>query len=104
VQCASLRELTALVDIDGEAWARRMRALLRGLCHEVNLEVNLAPEHPADQTGALRPNRIRAAERLMIALSARYCLHEALPRCLATSNADGSDGAPAIISCCASSR
>ncbi|MGJ5206847.1 IS66 family transposase [Bradyrhizobium sp. HKCCYLR20261] len=54
-----LRELTALVDIDGEAWARRMRTLLRKLCHEVNL----ALERPAGQTGALPPDKIRAAER-----------------------------------------
>jgi len=32
-----LRELTALVDIDGEDWARRMRSLLRRLFHAVNL-------------------------------------------------------------------
>ncbi|MGJ4892576.1 IS66 family transposase [Bradyrhizobium sp. HKCCYLRH3099] len=54
-----LRELTSLVDIDGEAWARRMRTLLRKLCHEVNL----ALERPAGQTGALPPDKIRAAER-----------------------------------------
>lgn len=54
-----LRELTALVDIDGEPWARRMRGLLRDLCHEVNL----APERPAGQAGALSPNRSRAAKR-----------------------------------------
>ncbi|MGY3647410.1 transposase [Bradyrhizobium sp. LM4.3] len=71
-----LRELTALVDIDGEAWARRMRGLLRCLCHEVNL----ASEHPTDQTGALRPNRIRAAERLYDRIiRAGIAWHEALP-------------------------
>ena len=71
-----LRELTALVDIDGEAWARRMRGLLRCLCHDVNLE----REHPADQTGALRPNRIRAAGRLYDRIiRAGIAWHEALP-------------------------
>jgi transposase len=71
-----LRELTALVDIEGEAWARRMRGLLRCLCHEVNL----MPERPADQTGALRPNRIRAAEWLYDRIvNAGIAWHEALP-------------------------
>lgn len=55
-----LRELTALVEIDGEAWARRMRRLLRRLCHKVNL----VREHPAGQTGALPPDTIAAAEQL----------------------------------------
>lgn len=71
-----LRELAALVDIDGEAWARRMRGLLRGLCYEVNL----APEHPAGQTGALPPNRIRTAERHYDRIvRAGIAWHEALP-------------------------
>ena len=71
-----LRELTALVDIDGEAWARRMRGLLRCLCHEVNL----APERPAEQTGALRPIRTRAAERLYDRIVREgIAWHEALP-------------------------
>jgi transposase len=72
-----LRELTALVDIDGEAWARRMRTLLRGLCHEVNLPRKC----PADQTRALRPTRTRAAaERLYDRIiSAGLAWHEALP-------------------------
>lgn len=48
-----LRELTALVDIDGEDWARRMRGLLRRLCHAVNLA--------RAKTAALRPATIRAA-------------------------------------------
>jgi transposase len=51
-----LRELTALVDIDGEDWARRMRSLLRRLCHAVNLA--------REKAGALRPATIRAAERI----------------------------------------
>ena len=51
-----LRELTALIDIDGEDWARRMRSLLRRLCHAVNLA--------RDKTVALRPATIRAAERI----------------------------------------
>jgi transposase len=71
-----LRELTALVDIDGEAWARRMRGLLRSLCREVNL----APELPADQTGALHPDRIRAAERHYDRIIREgIAWHEALP-------------------------
>jgi transposase len=71
-----LRELTALVDIDGEAWARRMRTLLRDLCHEVNL----APERPAGQTGALLPDRIRTAERQYDRIiRAGIAWHEALP-------------------------
>jgi transposase len=32
-----LRELTALIDIDKEDWARKMRGLLRRACHAVNL-------------------------------------------------------------------
>jgi transposase len=51
-----LRELTALVDIDGEDWARRMRSLLRRLCHAVNLA--------REKTGALRPATISTAERI----------------------------------------
>lgn len=71
-----LRELTALVDIDGEAWARRMRTLLRNLCHEVNL----APERPAGQTSALPPDRIRTAERHYDRIiRAGIAWHEALP-------------------------
>jgi transposase len=71
-----LRELTALVDIDGEAWARRMRELLRSLCHEVNH----APERPAHQTGALHPDRIRAAERQYDRITREgLAWHEALP-------------------------
>ncbi|CAL76319.1 putative transposase [Bradyrhizobium sp. ORS 278] len=71
-----LRELTALVDIDGEAWARRMRTLLRDLCHEVNL----APERPAGQTGALPPAKIRTAERKYDRIiRAGIAWHEALP-------------------------
>jgi transposase len=71
-----LRELTALADIDGEPWARRMRGLLRSLCHAVNLP----RERPADQTGALRPLRIRAAERLYDHIVRDgIAWHEALP-------------------------
>jgi transposase len=71
-----LRELTALVDIEGEAWARRMRRLLRSLCHAVKL----AWEHPQDQTGAPRPARIRAAERLYDRIVRDgIAWHEALP-------------------------
>lgn len=71
-----LRELTALVDIDGEAWAQRMRTLLRNLCHEVNL----APERPADQTGALPPDKIRTAERQYDRIiGSGIAWHEALP-------------------------
>lgn len=71
-----LRELTALVDIDDEAWARRMRGLLRSLCHAVNP----ARERPADQTGALRPLRIRAAERLYDrVVRDGIAWHEAMP-------------------------
>lgn len=71
-----LRELTALVDIDGEAWARRMRRLLRRLCHEVHL----ARERPAGQTGALRPGTIRAAEQLYDRIIHQgIAWHEALP-------------------------
>jgi transposase len=51
-----LRELTALVDIDGEDWARRMRSLLRRLCHVVNLA--------QEKIGALRPATIGTAERI----------------------------------------
>ncbi len=56
--------------------ARRMRGLLRCLCHEVNL----APERPAEQTGALPPIRIPAAERLYNRIVREgIAWHEALP-------------------------
>lgn len=62
-----LRELTALVEIDGEVWAKRMRVLLRALCHAVNL-------------GALRPTRTRAAEWLYDSIVRDgIAWHEALP-------------------------
>jgi len=62
-----LRELTALVDIDGEVWARRMRRLLRSLCHRVN-------------PGARRAAWISAAERLYDRIiQDGIAWHEALP-------------------------
>ena len=62
-----LRELTALVEIDGEVWAKRMRGLLRSLCHAVD-------------AGTLRPTRIRAAEWLYDRIVRDgIAWHEALP-------------------------
>jgi transposase len=51
-----LRELTAVAEIDGEAWAGRMRRLLRRLCRRVQR----AQEHGA----AIPPPLIDRAERL----------------------------------------
>jgi transposase len=62
-----LRELTALVDIDAEVWAKRMRRLLRSLCHRVDL-------------GARRAAWISAAERLYDRIiQDGIAWHEALP-------------------------
>jgi len=51
-----LRELNAVAEIDGEAWAGRMRRLLRRLCHHAN--------QARDRDVALPPPLIGRAERL----------------------------------------
>ena len=55
MQCHHLRELKALVEIEKEDWARRMRRLLRRACHAVNLA--RAQDLP------LRPEMIALIER-----------------------------------------
>lgn len=67
-----LRELTAVAEIDGEAWARRMRRLLRTLCHRVH--------RARDRDEALPPPLIRLAERLYDSIvQAGLAWHAALP-------------------------
>ena len=67
-----LRELTAAADIDGEAWAGRMRRLLRTLCRRV---------HQADgRNEAPPPPLVRRAEQLYDRIiQAGLAWHAALP-------------------------
>jgi transposase len=71
-----LRELKALVDIDKEDWARRMRILLRRACHAVNLARQ--KERP------LKPSLVALIERRYDTIVAKglafHCRRPALPR------------------------
>jgi len=67
-----LRELQALVEIEHEDWARRMRRLLRRACHATNLA------READET--LNPALIALIERRYDAIiAAGMAFHEAQP-------------------------
>jgi transposase len=67
-----LRELKALIEIDQEAWARRMQRLLRRACHAVNLAQARGEPLPARLVArVLRPYDAIAAAGL--------AFHEALP-------------------------
>jgi transposase len=67
-----LRELKALVEIDKDAWARRMQRLLRRACHAVNL---------AQARGAPLPARLvaRVLRQYDAIAAAGLAFHEALP-------------------------
>jgi transposase len=65
-----LRELKALIDIEKEAWARKMHQLLRRACHAVNLA--------RERGSALKPCLIALIERRYDALVAEgLAFHEA---------------------------
>jgi len=67
-----LRELQALIEIEKEAWARKMQVLLRRACHAANL----AREHDTP----LPPRLIALIERAYDAiLTEGFAFHEALP-------------------------
>jgi transposase len=67
-----LRELQALIEIEKEVWARKMRVLLRRACHIANL----AREHDTP----LPPRLIALIERSYDAiLTEGFAFHEALP-------------------------
>src|SRR4249920_3137821 len=67
-----LRELKALVDIEKEDWARKMRRMLRRACHATNLA--------RDQGVPLKPSLIARIERGYDAILAEgLAFHEAQP-------------------------
>ena len=96
-----LRELLALIEIEKEAWARKMQRPLRRACHAVNLA--------RERDVPLRPSLIERFRRCYDAITAEgIAFHEAQPppsRPLrpkaAPSAADASRAAPATISSCA---
>jgi len=67
-----LRELKALVEIEKEAWARKMQRLLRRACHASNLA--------RERGGSLKPGLIALIERSYDAILAQgLAFHEAQP-------------------------
>jgi len=67
-----LRELTALIDIEKEQWARKMHRLLRRACHAVNLA--------RDRSRPLKRSLITCFERSYDAILAQgLAFHEAQP-------------------------
>src|ERR1700722_15021973 len=67
-----LRELQALVEIEKEVWARKMRCLLRRACHAVNLA--------REQDASLSPRLIALIERCYDTIvTAGFAFHEAQP-------------------------
>jgi len=74
-----LRELQALIEIEKEVWARKMRRLLRRACHAANLA--------RDRDAPLSPRFIALTERCYEAVVAEGCaFHEALPTLAGASN------------------
>lgn len=74
-----LRELQALIEIEKEVWARKMRCLLRRACHAANLA--------REQDAPLSPRLIALIERRYDAIVAEgFVFHEAQPAlaCAAT--------------------
>jgi transposase len=68
-----LRELQALIEIEKEVWARKMRRLLRRACHAANLA--------HDRDASLSPRFIALIQRCYDAIVAEgFAFHEALPR------------------------
>ena len=67
-----LRELQALIEIEKEIWARKMRLLLRRACHAANLA--------RDRDAPLSPRFIVLIERRYDAIVAEgFAFHEAMP-------------------------
>jgi transposase len=67
-----LRELTALVEIEKEDWARKMQRLLRRACHAANLA--------RERDAPLRPRLVECFERRYDAIVAEgLAFHEAQP-------------------------
>jgi transposase len=67
-----LRELQALIEIEKEVWARKMRCLLRRACHAANLA--------REQDAPLSPRLIALIERCYNAIVAEgFAFHEAQP-------------------------
>jgi transposase len=67
-----LRELQALIEIEKEVWARKMRCLLRRACHAANLA--------REQDTPLSPRLIALIERCYDAIVAEgFAFHEAQP-------------------------
>ena len=72
-----LRELQALIDIEKEDWARKMRRLLRRACHAANLA--------REQGVTLSPGLIALIERCYDAiLMEGFAFHEAQPALIST--------------------
>ena len=80
-----MRELTALIEIEDEAWARKMRCLLRRACHATNW----AQAHGV----ALKPSLIAQFGRCYDVIVAEgLALHEGLPALVRTSASGGGRG------------
>ena len=74
-----LRELQALIEIEKEVWAHKMRRLLRRACHAANLA--------RERDVALSPRFIALIERCYEAIVAEgFAFHEALPILAGTSD------------------
>ncbi len=72
VQRDHLRELQALVEIEKEVWARKMRCLLRRACHAAKLA--------REQDAPLSPRLIALIERCYHAIVTEgFAFHEAQP-------------------------
>jgi transposase len=83
-----LRELEALVEIEKEDWARRMRRLLRRACHATNLA--------RDRGVPLRPSLIARIERCYDAILAEgLAFHAAQPALVSAAAAARRRGRPA---------
>jgi transposase len=92
-----LRELKALVEIEKEDWARKMRRLLRVACHATNLA--------READAPLQPTLIALIKRRYDAIVAEgLAFHQAQPELGRSANADGHRDGWAITCCCASSR
>ena len=75
-----LRELTAVAEIDGEAWALRMRRLLRRLCHRVQQALDQARAIPPPLIASLIDLAERLYDRIVQAGLAWHAALAPLPR------------------------
>ena len=75
-----LRELTAVAEIDGEAWAGRMRRLLRRLCHRVQRARERGAAIPPPLIGPLTDLAERLYDRIVQAGLAWHAALAPLPR------------------------